>query len=170
MCGICGIINRNNSRPPDLDILVRMMGRLGHRGPDSSGYYRDKQVALGHTRLSIIDLQTGAQPLSNEDDSIWITFNGEIFNYIELASELSGLGHIFKTRSDTEVIVHAYEQWGTSCFERFNGQWALALWDSKSDQVILSRDRLGIRPLYTPYVKIEYCLPPRLRHYLQIRM
>jgi asparagine synthase (glutamine-hydrolysing) len=125
-----------------------MMGRLRHRGPDSSGYYRDKQVALGHTRLAIIDLQTGAQPISNEDDSVWITFNGEIFNYLELGSELSSLGHVFKTKSDTEVIVHAYEQWGTSCFERFNGQWALALWDSGNARVILSRDRLGIRPLY----------------------
>ncbi|MBW2493105.1 MAG: asparagine synthase (glutamine-hydrolyzing), partial [Deltaproteobacteria bacterium] len=90
----------------------------------------------------------GAQPLSNENESIWVTFNGEIFNYLELASELSGLGHIFKTKSDTEVIVHAYEQWGMSCFEKFNGQWALALWDRKNEQVILSRDRLGIRPLY----------------------
>ena len=99
MCGICGIVNRDNSRPPDLDILVRMMGRLRHRGPDSSGYYRDKRVALGHTRLAIIDLQTGAQPLSNEDDSIWITFNGEIFNYLELASELSGLGIFLKQKA-----------------------------------------------------------------------
>lgn len=122
MCGVCGIVNLGSGQPPDIDILIRMMGRLRHRGPDSSGYYRDKQVALGHTRLAIIDLKTGAQPLSNEDDSIWITFNGEIFNYLELASELSGLGHVFKTKSDTEVIVHAYEQWGTSCFERFNGQ------------------------------------------------
>ena len=148
MCGICGIINLDNGQPPDLDILIRMMGRLVHRGPDSSGYYRDKKVALGHSRLAIIDLKTGAQPMSNEDDSIWIIFNGEIFNYLELASELSKLGHIFKTKSDTETIVHAYEQWGTSCFERFNGQWALSLWDRKNDQIILSRDRLGIRPLY----------------------
>ncbi len=148
MCGICGIVNIYDGQSPDVDTLLRMMGRLRHRGPDSSGYYRDKQVALGHTRLAIIDLQTGAQPLSNEDDSVWITFNGEIFNYLELASELSGLGHILKTKSDTEVIVHAYEQWGTSCFDRFNGQWALALWDHKKNKIILSRDRLGIRTLY----------------------
>lgn len=148
MCGICGIINLNRGKPPDVDTLMRMMGRLRHRGPDSSGYYRDKQVALGHTRLAIIDLQTGDQPISNEDDSIWITFNGEIFNYLELGSELLSLGHNFKTKSDAEVIVHAYEQWGMSCFERFNGQWALALWDNKNNRVILSRDRMGIRPLY----------------------
>lgn len=148
MCGICGIVNIDDGQAPEVETLLRMMGRLRHRGPDSSGYYRDKQVALGHTRLAIIDLQTGAQPLSNEDDSVWITFNGEIFNYLELASELSGLGHIFKTKSDTEVIVHAYEQWDTSCFDRFNGQWALVLWDLKKNKIIFSRDRLGIRTLY----------------------
>lgn len=148
MCGICGIINLTEGRPPDLDLLTRMMGRLRHRGPDSSGYYRDKHVALGHTRLSIIDLETGAQPLSNENDTIWVTFNGEIFNYIELASELKSHGHAFKTKSDTEVIVHAYEEWGTSCFEHFNGQWALALWDLNRGRITLSRDRHGIRPLY----------------------
>ncbi len=148
MCGICGIVNLGQNEPPDVNILTRMMGRLRHRGPDSSGYYRDRQVGLGHTRLAIIDLETGSQPLSNEDESIWITFNGEIFNYVEIASELTGLGHVFKTKSDTEVIVHAYEQWGTSCFERFNGQWALVLWDKTNNRAILSRDRLGIRPLY----------------------
>ena len=151
MCGICGIVNIGDSPPPDLDLLVRMMGRLRHRGPDSSGYYRDHQVALGHTRLAIIDLETGVQPLSNEDETIWITYNGEIFNYQELASELRSLGHQFKTKSDTEVIVHAYEEWGTSCFERLNGQWAIALWDRAKDRIILSRDRYGIRPLYYTY-------------------
>ena len=148
MCGICGIINLNHGPVPDLNLLTRMMGRLTHRGPDSSGYYRDQQVALGHTRLAIIDLETGAQPLSNEDGTIWITFNGEIFNYVELASELRNLGHTFKTKSDTEVIVHAYEEWDTSCFERFNGQWAIAIWDRSKGYTILSRDRFGIRPLY----------------------
>lgn len=153
MCGICGIVSFNEGPPPDLSLLTRMMGRLRHRGPDSSGYYRDTQVALGHTRLSIIDLETGAQPLSNEDDSIWITFNGEIFNYIELASELRSYGHVFKTKSDTEVIVHAYEEWGESCFQHFNGQWALALWDSHKERIIFSRDRHGIRPLYYTFCK-----------------
>ena len=148
MCGICGIVNITNGPPPDIGLITRMMGRLRHRGPDSSGYYRDSRALIGHTRLEIIDLETGAQPMSNEDDSIWITFNGEIFNYIELASELSGLGHKFKTKSDTEVIIHAYEEWGASSFERFNGQWAFALWDRKKGRIILSRDRHGIRPLY----------------------
>lgn len=163
MCGICGIVNLKGSSPPDVDVLTRMMGRLRHRGPDSSGYYRDREVALGHTRLAIIDLETGAQPLSNEDDSIWITFNGEIFNYIELASELSKRGHVFKTKSDTEVIVHAYEEWDTSCFERFNGQWALALWDLNEHRVILSRDRHGIRPLYYTKCKDRFLFASEIK-------
>ena len=148
MCGICGIVNLRVAPPPSTELLTRMMGRPYHRGPGSSGYYRNEQVALGHTRLSIIDLESGSQPLSNEDESVWITFNGEIFNYVELSTELSSLGHVFRTKSDTEVIVHAYEQWRLSCFERFNGQWALALWDRRSKTIALSRDRLGIRPLY----------------------
>jgi len=148
MCGICGIVNLGPGDPPDTDVLTRMMGRLAHRGPDSSGYYRDRHVGLGHTRLAIIDLETGRQPLSNEDESVWVTFNGEIFNYVEISKELTDLGHVFQTKSDTEAIVHAYEEWGLSCFDRFNGQWAVALWDKADNRVILSRDRLGIRPLY----------------------
>lgn len=147
MCGICGII-KYDTHPPDPGILLKMIGRLKHRGPDSSGYYRDRRAALGHTRLSIIDLAGGAQPLTNEDGSLWIVFNGEIYNYLELASELKSAGHRFSTRSDTEVIVHAYEQWGSDCFRRFNGQWAIALWDTTRQELILSRDRHGIRPLY----------------------
>ena len=119
MCGICGIVNLGPGDPPDVSILTRMMGRLSHRGPDSSGYYRDRHVGLGHTRLAIIDLETGGQPLSNEDESVWISFNGEIFNYVEIAKELTDLGHVFQTKSDTEAIVHAYEEWGVSCFKRF---------------------------------------------------
>lgn len=163
MCGICGIVNIGGSPPTDLDLLIRMMGRLRHRGPDSSGYYRDPQVALGHTRLAIIDLETGAQPLSNEDETIWITFNGEIYNYVELALELRGLGHQFKTKSDTEVIVHAYEEWGTSCFERLNGQWAIALWDKARDSIILSRDRYGIRPLYYTYFDNKFLFASEIK-------
>ena len=108
-----------------------MMGRLRHRGPDGSGYFRDERAALGHTRLAIIDTAGGAQPLCNEDGTVWVTFNGEIFNYVELRDELRRLGHTFRTASDTEVIVHAWEEWGEGCFARFNGQWALALWDRR---------------------------------------
>jgi asparagine synthase (glutamine-hydrolysing) len=148
MCGICGIITPSTNAPPDLVLLRRMMGRLAHRGPDGSGLFRDLHAALGHTRLAIIDVAGGTQPLSNEDGSLWITFNGEIFNYLEIGSELVQLGHVLRTKSDTEVIVHAFEQWGVRCFERFNGQWAIALWDCRSRQLVLSRDRMGVRPLY----------------------
>ncbi len=148
MCGICGNINLKEGPPPSITLIKKMIESLYHRGPDSSGYYRDKIASLGHSRLAIIDLNSGAQPLSNEDETIWITFNGEIFNYLELRDDLISRGHIFKTKSDTETIVHAWEEWGTDCFNRLNGQWALALWDTKTRELILSRDRHGIRPLY----------------------
>jgi len=146
MCGICGIVSW--SGPPDVALLHRMMGLLGHRGPDGNGYYRDRRAALGHTRLAIIDTSGGAQPLCNEDGTVWVTFNGEIFNYVELREELRHRGHAFRTASDTEVIVHAWEEWGESCFARFNGQWAFALWDRHAERLVLSRDRLGVRPLF----------------------
>src|SRR5262249_38304148 len=102
----------------------------------------------GHARLSIVDLVTGQQPLSNEDGTIWIVFNGEIFNYLELRAELASLGHRFRTQSDTEVLVHAWEEWGEAAFGRMNGQWAAALWDTHKEQLVLTRDRVGILPLY----------------------
>jgi asparagine synthase (glutamine-hydrolysing) len=154
MCGICGIVT--NGAPPDLNVLKKMMGRLEHRGPDGYGYYRDDHAALGHTRLAIIDTAGGAQPLCNETDTLWVTFNGEIFNYVELRDELQRLGHRFRTASDTEVIVHAWEEWSEDCFTRFNGQWALALWDSREQKLILSRDRLGVRPLF--YTRVPHGL------------
>jgi len=125
-----------------------MVGSLDHRGPDQRGGYLDDQAALGHARLSIIDLAGGAQPMCNEDASCWLAFNGEIYNYVELGEELRGLGHRFRTRSDSEVILHAYEQWGTACVERFNGQFAFAVWDKRRRRLVLARDRVGIRPLY----------------------
>lgn len=147
MCGIAGILSTDAS-PPAIDAVAAMLSVLEHRGPDGSGIYRDEQVALGHTRLAIIDLAGGAQPMSNPDETIWVTFNGEIFNHVELRQELTALGHQFGTVSDTEVIIHAWEQWGPDCFARFNGQWALALWETATKRLILSRDRLGVRPLY----------------------
>jgi asparagine synthase (glutamine-hydrolysing) len=146
MCGICGIVSTQG--PPDLGLLRRMTGRLHHRGPDSNGYYRDHRVGLGHTRLAIVDTAGGLQPLSNEDGSVWVTFNGEIFNYVELGEQLRQRGHVFRTASDTEVIVHAWEEWGEGCFARFNGQWAIGLWDRREQRLVLSRDRMGVRPLY----------------------
>lgn len=146
MCGICGVVT--TGRPPEVSLVREMIGRLRHRGPDGSGYYRDHRAALGHARLAIIDTTGGAQPMANEDETLWISFNGEIFNYVELREELVRLGHQFRTASDTEVIIHAWEQWGEAGFDRFNGQWAFALWDQRSERLILCRDRLGVRPLY----------------------
>jgi asparagine synthase (glutamine-hydrolysing) len=149
MCGISGIIDLEGCcTPPSLELLQSMAALLAHRGPDESGLYRDRHAALVHTRLSIIDLDTGSQPLCNEDRTLWIVFNGEIFNYIELRAELLSRGHSFRTTSDTEVIVHAFEEWEEGCFRRFNGQWALALWDCVRQRLILSRDRVGIQPLF----------------------
>ncbi|CUR57038.1 Putative asparagine synthetase [metagenome] len=147
MCGICGVVVTDGP-PPDRELVTRMIGRLQHRGPDGSGLYLDDRAALGHTRLAIIDTEGGAQPLCNEDGTLWISFNGEIFNYVELGDELRRRGHRFRTHSDTEVVVHAWEEWGEDCFTRFNGQWALALWDSRERRLVLSRDRLGVRPLF----------------------
>ncbi len=148
MCGVAGILRRTAKRRPSRAPLERMAAAQRHRGPDGWGLYRDAHCGLVHDRLAIIDLAQGAQPLCNEDGTLWISFNGEIFNYVELREELVRLGHGFRTRSDTEVIVHAFEQWGTGCFDRFNGQWALALWDAERRRLVLSRDRLGVRPLH----------------------
>ena len=125
-----------------------MTGAVRHRGPDGSGAYFGDGVALGHRRLSIIDLAGGSQPIENEDGTVQVVFNGEIYNFIELREELLAKGHVFKTRSDTEVIVHGYEEWGLSCVERFNGIFAFALWDDAKKQLLLARDHLGVKPLY----------------------
>ncbi|HQY64014.1 MAG: asparagine synthase (glutamine-hydrolyzing) [Myxococcales bacterium] len=151
MCGIAGIFARRQSKQahtPTREELARMCGAMHHRGPDEFGVYRDARCGLAHARLSIIDLSTGQQPLANEDGTLWIAFNGEIFNYVELRAELETLGHAFHTKSDTEVIVHAYEAWGDDAFARMNGQWAVALWDEKQQKLVLCRDRVGVRPLY----------------------
>jgi asparagine synthase (glutamine-hydrolysing) len=149
MCGIAGIVSLGDGvPPPEIDDLGRMAGALRHRGPDEFGIYRDRRAGLAHARLSIIDLSTGQQPLANESGTLWTVFNGEIFNYIELRAELEVRGHRFATQSDTEVIVHAYEEWGDGAFRRFNGQWAIALWDSERSRLVLARDPFGVRPLY----------------------
>jgi asparagine synthase (glutamine-hydrolysing) len=147
MCGIAGILHLNGA-PVGSDELCRMRDAMSHRGPDGAGLHIDGALGLAHRRLSIIDLDSGAQPLGNEDDSVLVVFNGEIYNYIELRQQLLGAGHRFKTQSDTEVIVHAYEQWGVECVSRFNGIFAFALWDAKQRRLFLARDHLGVKPLY----------------------
>jgi len=148
MCGICGILNFQNDEPVDPNVLDRMTRTMRHRGPDDEGYYLDGPVGFGHRRLSIIDLATGRQPIHNEDRTVWIVFNGEIYNCRELRSELEKAGHCFSTRTDTEVIVHAYEQYGLKCVEMLNGMFAFALWDKGLRRLLIARDRVGIKPLY----------------------
>ena len=148
MCGIVGIVHYDNSEPVDRELLHRMNESLHHRGPDDEGLYVEPRVGLGHRRLSIIDLGGGHQPLFNEDGTVAVVFNGEIYNYRELIPELTRLGHTFRTRTDTEVIVHAWEAWGEACVKRFRGMFAFALWDSNRRTLFLARDRVGIKPLF----------------------
>src|SRR6185437_9930405 len=147
MCGIAGIYDRTG-QPIDRELLQRMTSALQHRGPDGHGYFVDGAIGLGHRRLSIIDVEGGGQPISNEDGTLQVVFNGEIYNYVELRKELAGFGHLFKTASDTEVILHAYEQWGASCVNRFNGMFAFAIVNVRDNTMLLARDHLGIKPLY----------------------
>ena len=148
MCGIAGICNLTPQDPVEAGQLEKMIASLRHRGPDEFGLYLDDNTGLAHARLSIIDLAGGTQPMHNEDKTLWITFNGEIFNYKELRPALIKLGHRFSTNSDTEVILHAYEQYGPDCLHQFNGQFAFALWDCREKELFLARDRVGIRPLH----------------------
>lgn len=148
MCGIVAIIDLQARRPIDRDALVRMNESQYHRGPDEGGLHLAPGIGLGHRRLSIIDLATGQQPLYNADRSVVVIFNGEIYNYLELIAELTALGYVFRTRSDTEVIVHAWQAWGERCVDRFRGMFAFVVWDEKQQIAFLARDRLGVKPLF----------------------
>ena len=148
MCAIAGIFDLHAHPEMDAALLARMMASQFHRGPDEAGSHCEPGVALGHRRLSIIDLASGQQPLFNEDHSVVVVYNGEIYNFPALMRELQQFGHIFRTRCDTEVIVHAWEQWGERCVEHFRGMFAFALWDRKQQAMFLARDRLGIKPLH----------------------
>jgi asparagine synthase (glutamine-hydrolysing) len=148
MCGICGKLEFDPEATVAPRLLKHMADAIVHRGPDDEGYYVKGQIGLGFRRLSIIDLSGGHQPLANEDDSIWIVFNGEIYNYQELRALLLNKGHVFKTQSDTEVIVHLYEEYGRDCVQKLRGMFAFAIWDSVKRTLFLARDRVGIKPLY----------------------
>ena len=148
MCGIAGIVSATELAAEDRHRVIAMRDVLTHRGPDEAGLFADSQAALGHRRLSIVDLATGSQPLSNEDGSIWIAFNGEIYNHRDLRRELEDHDHVYRTRSDTESIVHAYEQWGDACVDRLRGMFAFVIWDARRRRLLAARDRLGIKPLY----------------------
>ena len=147
MCGIAGILSTSQAHP-NAETVRAMVRMIRHRGPDDQGYFEQGPVALGHCRLSIIDLKSGRQPIFNETGDICVVYNGEIYNFPELRTELEGKGHVFSTDTDTEVIVHAYEEYGLDSFRRFNGMYAFALWDGRSGELLLCRDRLGIKPLY----------------------
>src|SRR6266496_5353879 len=148
MCGIAGILELRKEARLSPAELRRMCDVMSHRGPDDEGIHTDGRVGIGMRRLSIVDLATGAQPLSNEDGSVWIVYNGEIYNHLDLRRELESRGHRYRTRSDTESIVHAWEEWGESCVERLRGMFAFALWDRPQRRLFTARDRLGIKPLY----------------------
>jgi asparagine synthase (glutamine-hydrolysing) len=154
MCGIAGILQLDGSLPSK-EVLEKMTRTLSHRGPDGEGFYLEGAVGLGHRRLSIIDLSdAGRQPMGNEDGSVWVTFNGEIYNFLNIRTVLESRGHRFTSHTDSEVIVHAYEEWGVDCLQKFNGMFSFALWDGKQKNLWLVRDRLGIKPLF-------YCQLPQ---------
>ena len=148
MCGICGKLNFDRAAAIAPALLKEMADTISHRGPDDEGYYVSGSVGFGFRRLSIIDLNTGHQPISNEDGTVWIVFNGEIYNYKELREQLRCRGHVFRTNTDTEVIVHLYEEFGGKCVEKLRGMFAFAIWDERQETLLLARDRVGIKPLY----------------------
>ena len=167
MCGINGIFNLNGS-PVDKDILLGMNSKMTHRGPDDEGCYVDKNIGLSVRRLSIIDIQGGHQPISNEDGRYWIVFNGEIYNYVELRLKLENKGHIFKTRTDTEVVIHLYEDMREGCLDELNGMFTFAIWDSYERGLFVASDRLGIKPLYYSKNHDSLCFSSELKSLLML--
>lgn len=168
MCGIAGFYGQFLTPTHRQALLQRMIDTLRHRGPDEQGVYLDDRAALAHARLSIIDLSTGQQPMANEDESVWVTFNGEIFNYLELHDDLVARGHRFHTKSDTETILHMYEEKGPACPEAFNGDFAFAVWDKRQNQLLLARDRMGVRPLYYTFHQNTLFFASEIKALLQI--
>lgn len=164
MCGICGIIRKGNNK----DIIKKMNDRIMHRGPDGEGYYIDGDVAFGHRRLSIIDLSTGDQPIYNEDNSVVTVYNGEIYNYLELRSKLESLGHEFKTKSDTEVLVHGYEEWHTDLPKHLRGMFAFAIYDKNRNEIFLARDNFGIKPLYYANMNDSFMFASEIKSFLDV--
>ena len=148
MCGICGQFNFRSGAPVDPAIVHAMADRIAHRGPDDEGYFTSRSLGLGFRRLSIIDLSGGHQPMSDREESVWVVFNGEIYNFEEVRQELQAHGHIFRTRSDTEVLIHGYKQWGKDVLQRLNGMFGLAIWDERERQLMVARDRMGIKLIY----------------------
>ena len=168
MCGICGIVYGDRARTVDRATLEAMTRLMTHRGPDGEGYHLDGPVGFGHRRLSIIDVEAGVQPMTNEDGTLWLVFNGEIYNFQELAAGLATRGHRFRTRCDTEVILHLYEELGTECLERLRGMFSFALWDGRNRRLFCARDRLGVKPFFYRFEGGDFIFAsgpePILRH------
>src|SRR5271168_55793 len=148
MCGICGQYNFQSGAPVRREDIEKMTRTMVHRGPDDEGYYLDDSIALGFRRLSIIDLEGGHQPMSDREESVWVVFNGEIYNFPELKSELESLGQQFRTKCDTEVIVIGYKQWGDDVLNHLNGMFGLAIWDVRNQRLVIARDPFGIKLIY----------------------
>jgi len=162
MCGIAGILSLAEQRPPT-EAVAEMVSALRHRGPDESGLYSDPAVCLGHARLGIIGLAGGTQPIGNDSEDMWIVYNGEVFNYLELKRELEQKGYLFATSTDTEVVLHLYQEYGVDCLPRMNGQFALAIWDRRRQELFLARDRVGIRPLYFTWTRESFCFASEIK-------
>src|SRR6186713_1598980 len=148
MCGICGQFNFGTDKPVRLETVRQMANSMTHRGPDDEGFFLDGSLGLGFRRLSIIDLTGGHQPMSDAEESVWVVFNGEIYNFPELKVELEAHGCIFRTQCDTEVIIHGYKIWGLDVFNHLNGMFGLAIWDVRRRRLVLARDAFGIKPVY----------------------
>jgi len=168
MCGICGMVNSDFEKAVEPPLIKKMCDVIYHRGPDDDGVYVQKNIGIGMRRLSIIDLVTGKQPISNEDGSIRIVFNGEIYNHKDIRNELEARGHIFSTNTDTETIVHAYEEYGRDCVQKLNGMFAFAIWDNRKKELFLARDRIGIKPLYYFFDKKKFIFGSELKSILQV--
>ena len=162
MCGICGYVG-----PKEKKLLLNMMKNIIHRGPDDSGFIENDDFHFGHKRLSIISPETGKQPISNENNTIWLVYNGEIYNYKKLKDKLEKSGHKFNTETDSEIIVHSYEEYGEDCVSYFNGQFAFAIWDSNKKKLFLARDRIGIKPLYFAFKKNTFYFASEIKAILQ---
>ena len=168
MCGICGIFNFNSKKPVDRNLIQRMTSVLKHRGPDDEGFYLNKNIGLGIRRLAVIDLETGHQPIHNEDKSIWIILNGEIYNFKDLRKDLEKKGHKFYTKSDTETIAHLYEDYGIDCVKHLRGMFAFAIWDERKRELFLARDRMGQKPIIYTIFKNTLIFASEIKSLLQV--
>src|SRR6476659_9089789 len=166
MCGICGKYSPSGVKTEEINA---MLSTIRHRGPDDSGCYVRANIGLGSRRLSIIDLETGNQPISNEDGKVWVIYNGEMYNYKSLRAQLESKGHLFRTNSDTEVIVHLYEEMGERCVEQISGMFAFALWDESQQKLFLARDRIGQKPLFYVQDGSEFLFGSEIKAILAIR-